>query len=228
MIDFSTDIIAETENWVAVRKPHGLHVLPDRYDSSIPTVHDILHERYGKLYTVHRIDSGTGGILLLAKNAAAHRYLNIQMEEGRVDKAYLAITKGIFPHPVSLMLPIAAKNQKGRYRINFKSGRSARTSFFPLGNGGGASLVAAQLHTGRTHQIRVHLRAHGHPLASDWLYGDRSDDRRLTLFAKYMNFIDIDGTRVILYAELSRFMTDTLKKFGIDKDTACKIREVVL
>ncbi|MGE4497237.1 MAG: RluA family pseudouridine synthase [Deferribacterales bacterium] len=228
MLNFSEDILAETENWVAVRKPHGLHVLPDRYDSSIPTVTDILAPRFGRLYIVHRLDSGTGGVLLLAKNAAAHRYFNIQMEEGRVSKVYAALVKGSFTAPVSIMLPIAAKNQKGRYRINFKSGRSARTSFFPLEQGAGASLAAARLHTGRTHQIRVHLRAHGHPLVSDWLYGEKSEDRRLTLFAKYMNFIDMGGARVILDAELSPYMTDSLKKFGINKDTACKIREVVL
>ncbi|QAR34177.1 RNA pseudouridine synthase [Geovibrio thiophilus] len=228
MIDLTTDIIAETENWVAVRKPHGLHVLPDRYDRSIPTVTDILSERFGRLFIVHRLDSGTGGVLLLAKNAAAHRYFNTVMEEGRAEKTYLAIVKGVFPYPVSIMLPIAAKNQKGRYRINFKSGRSARTSFSPLGCCGGASLVAAKLHTGRTHQIRVHLRAHGHPLVSDWLYGDKSEDRRLSLFANNMNFIDMDGARVILNAELSSYMTDALKKIGINKDTACKIREVVL
>lgn len=228
MLDFSTDIIAETENWVAVRKPHGLHVLPDRYDSTIPTITELMQERYGRLYIVHRLDSGTGGVLLLAKNAAAHRHLNMQMENGSVQKTYLAVVKGIFPHPVSLMLPIAVKNQKGRYRINFKSGRSARTSFIPVEYGSGASLVAAKLHTGRTHQIRVHLKAHGHPLVQDWLYGTKTEDRRLSLFAKNMKFIDIDGTHVILNAELSSFMTDTLKKIGICKDTSCKLREVVL
>lgn len=215
---FENDIIGETEDWLAVRKPHGLHVVPDRYNAEIATVTDVLKERYPKLYIVHRLDSGTGGVLLLAKHAAAHRYLNMEMEAGRIDKTYKALVKGTFDAPVSIMLPISAKNQKGRYKINFKSGRSAHTSFYPLSKGKGASLISCELYTGRTHQIRVHLKAHGYPLVQDWLYGDKCEDRRLSLFADSLSFTDTDGSRVILDAPLSGFMSDLLKKFEIIED----------
>jgi 23S rRNA pseudouridine1911/1915/1917 synthase len=170
--NFDNDIIFETENWLAIRKPHGLHVLPDRYNPDIPTVLDVLKDYYPRLMIVHRLDSGTGGVLIFAKDARAHRYLNMKMERGEVKKTYTAVVKGQFKDPVTIMLPISEKNQKGRYKINFKSGRRALTSFYPMENGKDASLISAELLTGRTHQIRVHLRAHGFPLVQDWLYGE--------------------------------------------------------
>ena len=219
--DNNIEVVKETEDWVAINKPHGLHVLPDRYDSSIPTVLSLMQEPYKKLYVVHRLDSGTGGILILAKNALAHRYLCTQMENRAVEREYLAIVKGNFTAPITIMLPISTRNQNGKYKINFKSGKCAQTTFIPLKQGEGATLVKARIFTGRTHQIRVHLRAHGFPLVNDWLYGAKSEDRRLSLFANYVKLIDKCGTNVILSAEPSFYMTTILKKFNILKDIAC-------
>ncbi|WP_022852106.1 RluA family pseudouridine synthase [Limisalsivibrio acetivorans] len=212
-------VLQETADWVAVIKPHGLHVLPDRYDETIPTLQRVLEKEFGRLYVVHRLDSGTGGVMIFAKTKSFHSYMNTLMEEGRTEKRYLAIVKGAMPEAVTVMLPISKRNQKGRYKINFKSGRRAVTSFYPKVVSERASLVEAQLHTGRTHQIRVHLRAHGHPLEQDFLYNERIDDRRLTLFAKSLDFIDERGTPVHLEAELSDFMRDRLRYYELlEKD----------
>jgi RluA family pseudouridine synthase len=215
--DETRDILKVCGDWVALNKPHGLHVLPDRYDSSIPTVREYLDGRYGELFIVHRLDSGTGGILLLARNKAAHRHLCAQFERGSVYKAYTALVRGCFPVPVSIMLPMAAKNSRGRYKINFKSGRRALTSFYPEMHNDRASIVKAELHTGRTHQIRVHLKAHGHPLIQDFLYGEKNTDKKLTLFASETVFTNTDNGEVRIEAPLSIFMKKMSAVFGLTK-----------
>lgn len=206
------EVIEETNDYVALIKPHGLHVIPDRYDASIPTLKSELERRFGRVFIIHRLDSGTGGVMIAARTRRFHKHANYAFEKGLVLKTYTALVRGRFSEPVTTMLPISARNQKGRYKINFKSGRSAVTSFIPKFIGDEASLVEAIPRTGRTHQIRVHLRALKYPLFQDFLYGEPQEDRRLTLFASTLEFEGLNGEILSFKAEPSDFMQEKIKE----------------
>ena len=201
-------IIYEDTDIVAISKPHGLHSVEDRHGAETETVRSLLDGIYGKIYMVHRLDAGTGGIMLCAKNPQAHAFLNNQFEKGAVKKEYIAAVKGCFGGEVTIMLPIAPKIAHGKYKINFKSGKHAVTTFCPVKCHEDISIVRAVPLTGRTHQIRVHLKAHKHPLAADWVYNERTDERRLSLFARSISFTHPNGAEMTLNAPVSGFMQE--------------------
>ena len=208
-------IIYEDKHMLAVSKPHGLHSVEDRHKVQTDTLRSILDDEYGKIYIVHRLDAGTGGVMLCAKTPKMHAFLNKQFEQGRVKKEYLAVTEPHFDAAVTVMLPISPKIAHGKYKINFKSGKPARTSFIPLSYNDKASLVRALPHTGRTHQIRVHLRAHKYPLITDWVYNKQSEDRRLPLQSSKIEFEHPVLGMMSLEAPLSDYMTEELEKYGL-------------
>ena len=185
---FKDFVVYEDESIVVLSKPHGRLVTEDRYDKNIPHLKKMLSEYYGNIYVVHRLDKGTGGLMVFAKNRDAHRFLCSAFEKGEVAKEYLCLVKGRFEDAVTCMLPLASRAQRGKYKINFKSGRKAVTSFYPVKIGEKCSLVKGELYTGRTHQVRVHLKALGHPLFQDFLYNEKIDDKRLTLFCSSITF----------------------------------------
>jgi len=204
---FKKFVVYEDESIVVFNKPHGLLVTEDRYDKNIPYLKKILSEFYGNIYVVHRLDKGTGGLMVFAKSQDAHRLLCSAFEKGDVKKEYFCIVKGAFTYAVTCMLPLSSKAQRGKYKINFKSGRKAVTSFYPVKIGKKCSLVKAELHTGRTHQVRVHLKALGHPLYQDFLYNEKTEDKRLTLFCYKLFFVNPYNNKCDTFSiELSDFM----------------------
>ena len=107
-----------------MQKNHGVYVIPDRQNTVTPLI-DILRDNYGEVYVTHRLDAGTGGLMIFARNKYAHRHISMQFEKSSVIKYYIALTAGkIFPQ--SLMLPLAKSNH-GKYAVNFKSGKKAVT-----------------------------------------------------------------------------------------------------
>ncbi|MCX8084631.1 MAG: pseudouridine synthase [Calditerrivibrio sp.] len=206
------DIVFEDNDIIVLNKIHGVLVIPDRYDDKLPHLKGLLLERYKKIFVVHRLDFGTGGLVVFAKNELAHRDLSMQFEKGEVYKEYYALVKGSFPYDVTCMLPISKVNYHGRYKINFKSGRKAITSFFVLEKFSDRSFLKVVPLTGRAHQIRVHLRALGFPLLQDFLYGERLEDKRLTLQAYFLRFKHPSKSREISFeAPLSPYMKNFLK-----------------
>ncbi|UOD35486.1 RluA family pseudouridine synthase [Deferribacteraceae bacterium V6Fe1] len=204
-------IVYEDDFLVVLNKPHGVLVVEDRYDKNLPTLKDILKEEYGEIFVTHRLDFGTGGLIIFAKDKETHRNINEQFEKGEVEKEYLALVKGTDFLPVTVMLPISKRNSKGRYKINFKSGRKAVTTFFPIREFKNTTLVKAIPLTGRTHQIRVHLKAIKFPLAKDFLYGGKSEDKRLTLMCSKMSFIHPKTKEKLAFElDLSDFLSQAI------------------
>jgi 23S rRNA pseudouridine1911/1915/1917 synthase len=179
--DIPLNILYEDDDLIAVDKPAGLVVHAGAGRTHGTLVNALLH-RYRKLSSVgsplrpgivHRLDKNTSGIILVAKNDQAHRHLAAQFSHRTVEKRYLALLHGrLSRSPDTISLPIA-RDLRRRTRMTTRrpQGRQATTSYRVLQSTGGFTLVEAQLHTGRTHQVRVHFSALGHPVVGDTLYG---------------------------------------------------------
>ncbi|MDR1655791.1 MAG: RNA pseudouridine synthase, partial [Treponema sp.] len=175
-------IIHEDRHILAVNKAAGLAVGGDRWDEGKERL-DRLVEAFltegGKggnerIYTVHRIDRDTSGIVVFARDEETHRRLSGAFEDREVYKRYIAVVCGRpFWKEETCSLPLLPNGNKKHLTIIDKyQGKKSLTRFRLLGSAGNYSVVEALPETGRTHQIRVHLAALGYPVASDPLYGN--------------------------------------------------------
>ena len=186
-------IIFEDDSLVVVDKPAGLSVLPDGWEKDSDYLVKQLEEQYGRIFIVHRLDKITSGVMVFARDAETHRALNIQFENHDAQKTYHAILEGnpkweekVAKHPLR-----ANVGHKHRTMVDDKNGKPSETRFKVIKRYQEAALVDAKPMTGRTHQIRVHAYALGHPLVEDMLYGsrDRYGLPRPMLHAQTLSFI---------------------------------------
>jgi len=137
---------------------------------------------------LHRLDVDTSGLVVYAKHLLAHAFLNYQMEQGFIQKRYYAVVEGIMANKQGIInLPIGRNRHQSKQFIVSKQGKPALTEYRVLKEVNHQSLLAISLHTGRTHQIRVHFAHLHHPLVGDQLYGQSSS--RLMLHAYFLEFI---------------------------------------
>jgi 23S rRNA pseudouridine1911/1915/1917 synthase len=171
-VKHNLDILQETTDYILVNKPAGMLTIPDRAQSAI-SMKDRLMQQMESVFTVHRLDRDTSGILLFAKNETAHRYYSLLFEKREVEKYYMGIVLGRPSNDEGLIdAPIMEHlTEKGKMIVH-RQGKSSQTGYRVEAGNSRYSLVKFQLHTGRTHQIRVHSKHIGHPLACDPLYGD--------------------------------------------------------
>lgn len=176
----------------AVAKPPGLATIPER-DPSRPSLWTLARaQRSGPLYLVHRLDKETSGVLLLATTPEAHRHLANLFRLRRVDKRYLAWVHGVVEPPQGTIdAPLRAFGS-GRMGVDPR-GRPARTDFRVRARRAHATLLELRPHTGRRHQLRVHLYHLGHPIVGDPLYGARQPAPRLYLHAWRVAWPDAHG-----------------------------------
>ncbi len=216
-------IVFENDDFVAINKPAGLLTIPDR-DQSERSLKELLINKYGTIFTVHRLDKDTSGLVIFAKNEASHKFFSRLFEERKIEKFYLGVVHGSPENKQGMIdAPIAEHGvNKGMMTVN-RNGKPSQTSYEVLESNPHYSLVSFQLHTGRTHQIRVHSKNIGHPLACDPLYGDgkplllssikkrfklsKHDDEerpmisRLALHSYKLNFTNEKNERIELVAE---------------------------
>lgn len=229
------EILFEDEHLIAVDKPAGLLVIPDRWDPNKPSLISILQQRDpdNKIYVVHRLDRDTSGVVLFARTAMAHKHLNQQMELRQTEKIYFALVKGELKQDGVIDLPLRMERHgKGKVAIH-KKGKDAITEYHILKKFKGFTYLKVHPKTGRTHQIRVHLQALGHPLAIDSIYGapnpiylsqlkrnyrfkqdqeERPLIGRLTLHATEIRFMHpVTGEQIRIMAELPSDMQIILK-----------------
>lgn len=216
-------IIFEDDKLLAVNKPAGMLTLPDRYDRNAPSLVRILEANYESIFVVHRIDKDTSGLIIFAKDADSHRFMNNQFMEHSITKVYHAIVRGVFNHDeLEVDIPILSNpNGKGGM-IPSARGKYALTLMRPLEKFRLASLIECNLITGRQHQIRLHAATIGYPLLIDELYSGvgefklssikkrfnlRKNEeeipimKRQTLHSFYMKFIHPDGNEMKLQAD---------------------------
>lgn len=171
--DLQKFILWQDESLLVLNKPPGLLTLPDGYDASAPHMRSLLEPEFGRIWIVHRLDRETSGVLILARSAAAHRHLNTQFDQRRVDKRYDALLTGN-PDWEQREIELALRangDRKHRTVVDAQRGKPSLTRVRVLERFERYTLVEAQLLSGRTHQVRAHMAALGHPLAADLLYG---------------------------------------------------------
>lgn len=166
--------IFEDEHLLVINKPAGLLSIPDRFFPDKPNLFSALNQVYGKVWVVHRLDKETSGVICFAKTQEAHRDLSQQFESRKVEKYYHALVEGrLISDKGQIDKPIAASKSKGGKMIISAHGKPALTSYQVLEHFKAYTLVKVKIETGRTHQIRVHFPAIGHPLAVDATYGNK-------------------------------------------------------
>jgi 23S rRNA pseudouridine1911/1915/1917 synthase len=228
------DIIFENEDFVAISKPAGLLSIPDR-EGKEPSLKSWLKEKYGSIFTVHRLDRDTSGVIVFAKNEDSHKYLSMAFEERTMEKIYAGIVQGsLAQQKGSIDAPLMEHPARKGVMIVNKKGKASLTDYEVKEDLGLYSLVQFHLHTGRTHQIRVHMQSLGHPIVCDELYGDarpvlissfkknfrlsRSEEeekpilQRLALHSQLLHFKDGKGVYHTLEAPLPKDMRAMLQQ----------------
>ena len=204
------DVLFEDDFLLVLNKPPGLVVHPAAGHEDHTLVNALLHHCAGQLSgiggvarpgIVHRLDKETSGCMVVAKTDEAHLALSAQFAAHKVEKVYHAIVCGEMQRDSGEIRAAIARHPTHRKRMAVTDGRGreARTSYRVLERLREATLIEALLHTGRTHQIRVHFLFIGHPLTGDTTYGQRQNRR----FAELTGY---EAPRVMLHAHKLAFI----------------------
>ncbi len=177
-MDIPLNILYEDEWLLIVDKPKNMPTHPSK-GNSLPTLANAVMAKFGGDFvfrSITRLDRDTSGLVLIAKDAITANLLSNEIKQGRMFKRYVALVTGIpsCKHGI-IDAPIRRECEGSMKRIVAEDGKSARTEYFVIKEIDGNSLCNVILHTGRTHQIRVHFAHIGHPLVGDFLYGKRLD-----------------------------------------------------
>lgn len=162
------ELIRETGGWVAVNKPAGIATQPAR-DRKQRSLEELLRMRYRDIFVVHRIDTQTSGVVVFARTKGDAAELSELFASRSVRKTYLAVVEGAVEKELTIETPIGE--------------RDAHTIIRPLRRLDGATLIEAEILTGRTHQIRIHLQSIQQPVAGDRRYGSTMPAPRMLLHA---------------------------------------------
>ncbi|MEM9822874.1 MAG: RluA family pseudouridine synthase [Bacteroidota bacterium] len=169
-------ILFEDDHLVILNKPANYLSIPDRFAPAQANLLGYLRNRQEEVFVVHRIDRETSGIICFAKTAAAHKSLSQQFENRTVKKIYQVLVEGhLHQNEGAIDLPIAPSKSKAGKMVIAKRGKASLTEYRLLETFKHYSLLAADIKTGRTHQIRVHFEAIGYPLAVDAVYGRKAE-----------------------------------------------------
>lgn len=235
MLKNNIEIIFENENFLAVNKPAGLLTIPDRHDEMLGSLYKTLQQQYQKIFIVHRLDRETSGLILFAKDEATHKFLSQLFEQRNVEKYYLGIIQGQLQNKTGMIeAPIMEHPVKKGMMVVHAKGKPSVTEYEVQEEYGIYSLIKFRIHTGRTHQIRAHMKHLGHPLACDEIYGDpkpillssfkkkfklsrhEEEERpilsRLALHSYQLKFKDQTGKDFDLTAELPKDMRALLQQ----------------
>lgn len=218
--DIPLNILYEDEWIIVLNKPAGIVVHPGAGNKQGTLVNALLYHCGNLPETddpvrpgiVHRLDKDTTGVMVIAKNDRAMRSLAKQFQNRTVKKAYLSIVKGNVEMDNGIIdAPVARQAlDRKKMTVEYAGGKTARTVYHVIERLGGFTLLRLDLHTGRTHQIRVHMKHIGHSVAGDPTYGGGNDMERQALHAETLGFTH-PGTGE--HVEFTAPMPDDMKKF---------------
>lgn len=170
--DIGFQVLFIDQDILVINKPSGLRTIPDGYQPLLPCLAGLLRKEFGQIFVVHRLDKDTSGVILFARNAAAHKHLNHQFETRKIVKTYHAICAGFLDWKnTSANFPLRVDgDRQHRTVIDTAKGKPAETSFSLINSSGMYHLISAIPHNGYTHIIRAHAAALAIPILSDSLY----------------------------------------------------------
>lgn len=215
-------VVYEDEDLLVVDKPPGLTVHPAPGHPQGTLVNALL-ARYPHLPgpllrpgLVHRLDKDTSGLLIVAKNAPAQAFLQEQFKERRLTKRYLVLVRGkVVPEEGAIEAPIARHPRHRQRMAVVASGKAAKTNYRLLNRMGDYSLLEVTPESGRTHQIRVHLKSRGYPVVGDRIYGVKSPlVERQFIHAYYLKFTLPQGGELELTSPLPSDLEQALGLIG--------------
>ena len=214
-------MVYEADDFLVLNKPAGLITHPKNADDKSPSVTQWVLEHYPELRGIgeypdrpgmmHRLDKDTSGLLIVAKTQAAFEYFKKLFQERRIQKTYLALAdgivkeeKGVIDSPIGR---IGMKRTTVAKHGKLRDKKESRTLYRVVKRYARATLLEVSPETGRTHQIRVHLKHIGHPVVGDPLYGRKDTNQRLGaenlfLHASRLEFVAPDGKALALEADL--------------------------
>ena len=232
----SDHIVFQNGDFIAINKPSGLLTIPDREGKDI-SLKKKLQDNFDSVFTVHRLDKDTSGIVVFAFTEQMHKHLSQQFEARETKKIYNGLVlgkpaeeEGIIDEPIA-----EHPNKKGMMTV-WRKGKESITEYKVLESYRYYSWLSFRILTGRTHQIRVHMKHLGHPIVCDPLYGDgkplllsqlkknynlsQSMDEvrpilgRLALHAAQLTFKGLNGEEMTLEAPLPKDLRATLNQLG--------------
>lgn len=241
MTSKNIDIIYENNDFLVINKPAGWTV--HRPKTAVPSregeffVTDWLLERYPEVKgvgddpvlrpgIVHRLDKDTSGVLIIAKNQSSFEYLKNLFQTGQINKTYLALVYGKLLGRGTIDKPIGIKPGTVKRSTNardMKMVKDAMTDYkvIKVLQGGKYTLLEVHPHTGKTHQIRVHLASIGHPVVGDGLYGKKKEEinsPRQFLHAQGIEFTLKDGSRMKIEADLPYDLQEILQSLTMSEE----------
>jgi 23S rRNA pseudouridine1911/1915/1917 synthase len=235
-VNLHLPVLFEDASCMVVDKPAGIsvHPAPGMKDTTILHGAAFLFKERKLPFSpsevlVHRLDKETTGCLLLAKTPKAHLALQKQFQDRTVEKTYLALVYGVPVHPKAVIEASIGRDPSHRTRMSVhrtKSSRDARTGYTVLSSTRECSLLACDLFTGRTHQIRVHLKSIGHPVLGDSTYYSPASEKcsakngidDLCLHAWKLSFVSpASKKKIALEATPAPLFQATLEKLGLQK-----------
>lgn len=204
----------EDADVLAVDKPEGLASIPERDATQESLVALLSAASPTKLYVVHRLDKEVSGVILFAKNAATHTFLNEQFSHHTVRKTYLALVHGVIAQESGTIDVPLRQFGSGRMGVDRKRGKESVTTFHVLKRFDACTLVVVHPLTGRRHQVRVHLYSLGHAIVGDPMYGERAMQYpfpRLMLHAQKIEVRLPSGNEVMIEAPVPESFAKALR-----------------
>jgi tRNA pseudouridine32 synthase/23S rRNA pseudouridine746 synthase len=185
-----SDLIFQDESLLVVNKPAGLLAVPGRGADKQDCLSARLQQTFPDALVVHRLDMATSGLMVFARGAGMQRKLSQMFQAREVSKRYIAVVSGRLEQEVGeINLPLICDwPNRPKQMVDHALGKSSLTRYRLLGLDGFSSCVELEPITGRTHQLRLHMAAIGHPILGDALYGDESSAPRLLLHASSLGF----------------------------------------
>ncbi|MBE8167823.1 MAG: TIGR01621 family pseudouridine synthase [Shewanella sp.] len=175
MPEIKYHLIDDTDEFIVINKCSGVHF--HSQDGEAGVVATIEHDRQQKLFAIHRLDTPTSGLLLLAKSSKSAHTLAEKFKHHQIQKYYLAIAQGKPKKKQGWIIGDMAKSRRGQMKLLKTTDNPATTQFFSHSIADGLRLYLLKPHSGKTHQLRVALASLGVPILGDPLYGKQTSDR---------------------------------------------------